>query len=179
MLQWVNTYAAKCMFQTFQLFQTYVVSVLSRCCICCCGYTHMLQAYVSNISPISDIFCSKCFILQVFPLVDEGSKRRQRRSHVRGQSPCPCAAAGVGTQQHGRTTACEQQHVSSRCSHAAACGAPASAQHAGVGAQQRAREQQREGGSSRRTRAACADTSSMRSSRAACGANIGVWTSGR
>jgi hypothetical protein len=25
------------------------------------GYTHMLQAYVSNVSPVSDVFWSKCF----------------------------------------------------------------------------------------------------------------------
>jgi hypothetical protein len=30
---------------------------LSRCCICCSGYTHMLQVYVSNVSPISNVCC--------------------------------------------------------------------------------------------------------------------------
>jgi CO dehydrogenase/acetyl-CoA synthase alpha subunit len=34
---------------------------LSRYCICCSGYTHMLQAYVLNVSPVLDICCSKCF----------------------------------------------------------------------------------------------------------------------
>jgi hypothetical protein len=49
----------------FHLFQTYVASVLSGYCICCNGYTHMLQDYVS---PISDICCSNCSMLQVFLL---------------------------------------------------------------------------------------------------------------
>jgi hypothetical protein len=51
----------KCMFQMFQLFQKYAASVLSGCCICCRGYTHMLQEYVPNISPVLDICCRKCF----------------------------------------------------------------------------------------------------------------------
>jgi hypothetical protein len=53
----------KCIFQMFQLLQTYVASVLSGCCS---GYTHMLQAYDPNISYVSDICCSKFFMLQVF-----------------------------------------------------------------------------------------------------------------
>jgi hypothetical protein len=56
----------KCMFQMFHLFQTYVASVLSGYCIRCSGYTHMLQPYVSNISHVLDLCCSKCFILQVY-----------------------------------------------------------------------------------------------------------------
>jgi hypothetical protein len=57
----------KCMFQMFQLFQTYIasVSVLSGCCICCSGHTHMLQAMFVNVSFVSDVCCSKCFMLQV------------------------------------------------------------------------------------------------------------------
>ena len=54
------------MCQMFQLFQTYVASVLSRCCICCSGQTYMLQEYVVNVSSVSDVCCSKCFMLQVF-----------------------------------------------------------------------------------------------------------------
>jgi hypothetical protein len=54
-----------CMFGMFHLFQTYVASILSECYS---GYTHILQLYVSNVSPISDVRCSKCFMLQVFSL---------------------------------------------------------------------------------------------------------------
>jgi hypothetical protein len=94
----------KCMFQIFQLFQTYVTSVLSGCCICCSSYTHMLQAYVS---PISDVFYSKCFILQVFSLA---GKRKWALAqtvpacvgdpHVHAQQPA-LAGNSMGVQQHG------------------------------------------------------------------------------
>jgi hypothetical protein len=30
--------------------------------ICCSGYTHIIQVYVLNISAISNICCSKCFM---------------------------------------------------------------------------------------------------------------------
>jgi hypothetical protein len=29
-------------------------------------HTHMLQTYVVNISSVSDVYCNKCFMLQVF-----------------------------------------------------------------------------------------------------------------
>jgi hypothetical protein len=45
----------KCVFQMFQLFQTSVASVLSGCYICCSGYTHMLRAYVPNVSHVLDV----------------------------------------------------------------------------------------------------------------------------
>jgi hypothetical protein len=54
-----------CMFQMFQLFQTYVASILSGCCKCCNDYIHMLQASVCNVSFITDVYLSKCFMLQV------------------------------------------------------------------------------------------------------------------
>jgi hypothetical protein len=57
----------KCMFHMFQLFQTYVTSVLSGYCICCSGYTCMLQVYVPNFSPVSDL-CYKCFIWMLHTL---------------------------------------------------------------------------------------------------------------
>ena len=84
----------KFMFEMFQVFQTYVANVLSGCCICCTSYIRMLQVYVLNvlagsnvcckcfiwmlhmlkcpytyvvnISSVSDVYCSKCFMLQVF-----------------------------------------------------------------------------------------------------------------
>jgi hypothetical protein len=56
----------KYMFQMFQLFQTYVTNLLCGCCICYSAHTHMLQAYVVNVSSISDVCCCKYFMLQVF-----------------------------------------------------------------------------------------------------------------
>jgi hypothetical protein len=102
MLQWLAIHVCcKCMFQIFQL--------LSGCCICCSGYTHMLQVYVSKVSPVSDAFCSKCFMLQVFSLAEREASTGGEGSHVRGQSPRPCVAIGTSAQQHGCAAACEQQ----------------------------------------------------------------------
>jgi hypothetical protein len=53
----------KCM---FQIFKTYVASVLSGCCICCSAHTHVLQTYIVYVPSVLDVYCSKCFILQVF-----------------------------------------------------------------------------------------------------------------
>ena len=53
----------KYLFKIFHMFQTYVASVLSRCCICCSAHTHMLQSYVVNVSSVSDVYCSKWFML--------------------------------------------------------------------------------------------------------------------
>jgi hypothetical protein len=41
----------------FICFRHMLQLFLSRCCIYCGCYTHMLQAYVLNISPISDVCC--------------------------------------------------------------------------------------------------------------------------
>jgi hypothetical protein len=60
-----------------QVFQRHVASVCFKCsavsdicckCLseCCSVYTHMLQAYVPNVSSILDVCCSKSFMLQVF-----------------------------------------------------------------------------------------------------------------
>jgi hypothetical protein len=65
MLQ-LYTHVSSVCSQMFQLFQMYAESVLSRCCIYCNAYTHMLQTYVSNVSAVSDVYCRKFFILQVF-----------------------------------------------------------------------------------------------------------------
>ena len=40
----------------------------------------MLQVYVLNILPVSDVCCNKCFMLQVFLVAGAGSERRWRRS---------------------------------------------------------------------------------------------------
>jgi hypothetical protein len=70
----------KCMFQIFLLFQTYVASVLSGCCS---DYTHISQAYLPIVSSVSDVYCNKFFVLQVF----RGSERRRRQSRGRRRSP--------------------------------------------------------------------------------------------
>jgi hypothetical protein len=47
------------------MFQTYVANVLSGCC-----------TYVINVSSVSDVYCNKCFMLQVF---HEQAQQRGRR----------------------------------------------------------------------------------------------------
>jgi hypothetical protein len=68
----------KCIFQMFQLFLMYVASVLTRCCICCSVQTHILQAYVVNVSSVSDVYCTKCFMSQVFHMskCDKGAEAK-------------------------------------------------------------------------------------------------------
>jgi hypothetical protein len=66
------------MFQIFQLFQTYVASVLSGCCIYCSAHTHMLQAYVVNVSSISDVCYNKCFYVANVSSAVVAKGRRQR-----------------------------------------------------------------------------------------------------
>jgi hypothetical protein len=95
-LKWLYTYVAsvcsKCfncfrlMLQVFYLDVAYVTVAIHICC----------KAYVLNVSHVSNVFCSKCFMLQVFSLVGEGSEHWQR------QSPHACAVTGSGVQQHGR-----------------------------------------------------------------------------
>jgi hypothetical protein len=72
MLQWLYTYVSNVCFECFSYFIRILQVFLSRCCICYSGYTHMLQAYVS---PVLDICCSKCFMLQVFSLAGVRSGR--------------------------------------------------------------------------------------------------------
>jgi hypothetical protein len=59
--------------ECFSCFRRILQVFLSACCIYCSSYIQMLQTYVSNVSPVSDICCSKCFILQVFSLAGVGS----------------------------------------------------------------------------------------------------------
>jgi hypothetical protein len=73
MLQWLYTYVSNICFECFSCFIRILQVFLSECCICYGGYTHMLQAYVSNVSPVLDICCNKCFMLQVFSLAGTGS----------------------------------------------------------------------------------------------------------
>jgi hypothetical protein len=102
-----------------------------RCCICCSGYTPMMQMYVLNVSPISDV-CCKCFIwmlhmlqwlymyLQTYVLLFHlVSVRCDRRCSpcalTRGQAcTTPDAPAPLGVVSHGG--ACSQTtHVHPRC----------------------------------------------------------------
>jgi hypothetical protein len=71
MLQCLYTYVASVCFECFSCFHMYIVSVLSVCCICCGGYTHVTSVCFL----VSDVCCSKCFMLQVFSLADAGSGR--------------------------------------------------------------------------------------------------------
>jgi hypothetical protein len=67
-------YVASVCSKYFIYFWTYVASVLSGCCI---YFTHMLQAYVPNVSFVSVVCCSKCFMFQVQTVgvsVDEGDR---------------------------------------------------------------------------------------------------------
>ena len=71
-------------------------------CICCSGSTHMLQVYVSNVSAILDVGCSKCFMLQVFHEVYTlGWDGRSDAACICGQGAWipsfVCETAGVGT----------------------------------------------------------------------------------
>jgi hypothetical protein len=108
MLQWLYTYVAnvcfkcfscfKCMLQVFYLDVAYVavaIQIVARLCSNKC------------VSPVSDVFCSKCFMLQVFSLAGGGGPR------VRG--PRACAAAGVGAQQHARNRARSRYRRATAC----------------------------------------------------------------
>jgi hypothetical protein len=63
----------------------------------------MLQTYVLNVSPISNVFCSKCFMLQVFSLTGEISEHRQRKSQCAGE-----VRTSMHTSRHGHAAAREQ-----------------------------------------------------------------------
>jgi hypothetical protein len=96
----------KASIQNVSLFQTYVTSVLSGCCICCSCYTHMLQAYIANVSVVSDICCrsgsccniSRCWkrahAEAIFGLhlhahqQAQGAQRMHWRTSMRGHSSC-------------------------------------------------------------------------------------------
>ena len=72
MLQWLYTYVVslyskyftwfRCILQQiFYLFQTFVCKHFwFDCCIC---FTHLLQEYVPNVSSVSVLCCSKCFLV--------------------------------------------------------------------------------------------------------------------
>jgi hypothetical protein len=51
-----------------------VLAVSFGRCICCSGYTHILQVYVPNVSPISDV-CCKCVYLDVAVIIHICCKR--------------------------------------------------------------------------------------------------------
>jgi hypothetical protein len=141
MLQWLYTYVAsicskcfncfRCMLQAFYLDVAYVAVAI-----------HMLQAYVSNVSPVSTHFAANAFMFQVFSLASEGRERRQRRSPHVGAVP-----TSMRSNRRGRTAAWARSSTRAACE--IVCG------------QASERKQQREGGSSRHTRETGADASSM------------------
>jgi hypothetical protein len=85
----------------FHLFQTYA-NVLSRCCICCSDNTHMLQAYVANVLPISDICCRSASCCNISKCTKLHMRRRSPR--VRGSERAwvvsTCMRSSMGTQHH-------------------------------------------------------------------------------
>jgi hypothetical protein len=68
---------------------------------------HMLQVYVSNVSPILDVFLQQ-MLRVVFSLAGEGSERRRRRSPRVGGGP------HVHAQQHGCVATCEKHRMQGR-----------------------------------------------------------------
>jgi hypothetical protein len=75
----------KRLFKMFYLFHTYVASVLSRYCIRYNCYTHMLQAYIANVSHVLDVCCRSGLYCNI-------SRRRKRRTTTCIGTP----DAGVG-----------------------------------------------------------------------------------
>jgi hypothetical protein len=65
------------MLQVFYLNVAYVAMVIH---ICCSDYTHMLQAYVSNVSVASDVCCRKWFHGASVSWAGAGSPRRRMSS---------------------------------------------------------------------------------------------------
>jgi hypothetical protein len=129
----------KYMFQMFQPFQTYVASVLSGCCIYVAVAIHICCKHMFvNVSFVSEVCCSKCFMLQVLydqswevgtdrggPLVRAESERAQRPPHACvgacvAQQVTPAVPVGVAA------AACGDNSSSS-----AWTGAPAAYQRAG------------------------------------------------
>jgi hypothetical protein len=62
------------------------------------SHTHMLQECVLNVSSISDVCCSKCFVLQVF------HKQAREVSAGRG-GPCVCGKRSRRGSRHMHTIA--------------------------------------------------------------------------
>jgi hypothetical protein len=98
MLHWLYTSVAS-------VFQTYVTSVLSRCCICYSSHTHMLQANVVNVSSVSDVCCSKCFMLQVL-------HQQALQGGTCGGGPLRRSGSCVRGKRSGRDTGAEHKVVS-------------------------------------------------------------------
>jgi hypothetical protein len=61
---WNRSATASPMLQAFQMFRRYCKS-RSECCICRNGCTHMLQAYVPNVSSVFSYVYCKCVYLDV------------------------------------------------------------------------------------------------------------------
>jgi hypothetical protein len=62
-LHWLYTYVASAYFKCFIYLKRMLQAFYWNVCICCSVHTHMLQAYIVNVSSISDVCCSKFFIL--------------------------------------------------------------------------------------------------------------------
>jgi hypothetical protein len=75
MFKWLYTYVASVYLKCFIFFKRMLQVCLSGCCNC---YTYMLQAYVANVSPISDTCCRSASCCNI--LIGARSERMRRRS---------------------------------------------------------------------------------------------------
>ena len=74
MFQWLYTHVASVYSKYSIYFRRMLQVFLSRCCICCGCYTHMLQEYVANVSPVSDVCCRSASCCSI--------SRRRMRAHA-------------------------------------------------------------------------------------------------
>jgi hypothetical protein len=81
----------------FHLLHTYVASILFGYCICCSDYAHMLQAYVSNVSP-----CFRFTLQQV--LLPTYSNSRARTLYIPSASAAYLCHASQLQQLNVHTT---------------------------------------------------------------------------
>ena len=94
MFQWLYTHVASVYSKYSICFRRMLQVFLSRCCICCGCYTHMMQEYVANISPVSDVCCRSASCCNI--------SRRSKRTHAKAAHAgavvptCVASEAGVG-----------------------------------------------------------------------------------
>jgi hypothetical protein len=103
--------------RTAQDEKTVTSNVLSEYCLCYSSYTRILQAYISNISSILDIYCSKCFMFETYNLEWNGESH-MTRIHKRGTWIPACER----DREQARAVPCMQEVVSTGSLHVHAHG---------------------------------------------------------